>query len=596
VTPRFTELTRGSTTYKTDWNNIAPTIGVAWRPNVQSGVLRGLLGDPDQATINAGYSVQYDRQGHGVFTGIFGGNPGSTLSVTRNESNGLLAPAGESWPVYLSQTSRLGLAAPCASGVVNAGCNPGSPSFPIPVRSGRADDLSIFDPNIEIGSARSYTIGFERSLSKDTAIDIRYVGTHGVNQWGTENYNERNLLENGFFDEFTLAMGNLQSSIASGCGTAGKPACSFAYRGPGTGTSPLPIYLAYLNGSKSAADAKAYTGSDWTNSTLVGRLLLLNPNVASSAQDLDGNATRRANALKAGLPANFFVLNPDVGDVTVETSHGYSYSNSLQISLRHRLSRGFQIDGNYVYALEKDSTFLGRHYGYALNPSSNVRHAFKFQWSYEVPIGQGHRVGGGLNRALDAIVGGWSFNGVGRIQQPVVNFGSVRLVNMTAADLQREYYTRISDDPNNPGRKLVTMLPDDIILNTRRAFSTAATVSGYSDALGAPDPNGRYIAPAQSADCITLAAGDCAPRTLLIHAPWFTRVDVSLSKRIALHGRTSVDIGFNVLNVFDNINFNTVANPGSGATIFQVSSAYSDLSNTFDPGGRIGEISLRLNW
>ena len=58
------------------------------------------------------------------------------------------------------------------------------------------------------------------------------------------------------------------------------------------------------------------------------------------------------------------------------------------------------------------------------------------------------------------------------------------------------------------------MLPDDVILNTRRAFSTSnATVNGYSTSLGAPE--GRYLAPANSADCIQVKAGDCAPRSLL---------------------------------------------------------------------------------
>jgi hypothetical protein len=54
-----------------------------------------------------------------------------------------------------------------------------------------------------------------------------------------------------------------------------------------------------------------------------------------------------------------------------------------------------------------------------------------------------------------------------------------------------------------------------------------------------------------------------------------------------------------VLNVFDNINFDPVANPGTGGTsgtIFQATTAYRDLSNTFDPGGRLGQLVFRLNW
>ena len=42
--------TRATTTttraFKTEWGNFAPNVGVAWRPNVQSGWLRAVLGDP----------------------------------------------------------------------------------------------------------------------------------------------------------------------------------------------------------------------------------------------------------------------------------------------------------------------------------------------------------------------------------------------------------------------------------------------------------------------------------------------------------------------------------------------------------------------
>ena len=34
----------------------------------------------------------------------------------------------------------------------------------------------------------------------------------GVNQWSTLNYNERNVIENGFLDQFKLAMRNLEAN------------------------------------------------------------------------------------------------------------------------------------------------------------------------------------------------------------------------------------------------------------------------------------------------------------------------------------------------------------------------------------------------
>jgi hypothetical protein len=52
--------------------------------------------------------------------------------------------------------------------------------------------------------------------------------------------------------------------------------------------------------------------------------------------------------------------------------------------------------------------------------------------------------------------------------------------------------------------------------------------------------------------------------------------------------------------VLNNINFDpTIFGPDNSyddARIFQVTTAYSDLSNTYDPGGRLGQIMFRINW
>ena len=41
------------------------------------------------------------------------------------------------------------------------------------------------------------------------AVEVRYVGTRSREQWATYNYNEINILENGFLNEFKLAQANL---------------------------------------------------------------------------------------------------------------------------------------------------------------------------------------------------------------------------------------------------------------------------------------------------------------------------------------------------------------------------------------------------
>ncbi|PYR59499.1 MAG: hypothetical protein DMF85_07650, partial [Acidobacteria bacterium] len=577
--PEFIQLAKGTEGYKTDWNNIAPSASVAWRPDVKEGFLRTLLGDPDQATIRAGYSVAFERQGLTVFTGLYGGNRGNSISLSRNANLGLV-PAGESWPVLLSQTNRL----------YAASFNP-DPSYPIAIRAARADSLNAFAPDINIARVRNWMVGFARSLSKDTAVEIRYVGNRGDNQWSSLNYNclasnnsgctsirSENLLANGFMSEFKLAMANLAVNNASG----------------------ISSRAGYLNGSSDYGNPNAYINASttWANSTIAGRLVAPNPNPNTAAVDLDGNLTRRTNAVRLGYPANFFILNPDVANVNVTDSGAFSDYHALQVELRRRLSRGLSANVNYQFAFrEGGSNFDGFSFGRVMSPVDDVRHAIKMQWDWTLPVGKGERFGTDMNPVLNSILGGWSVNGVGRIQTVLQDFGNVRLVGMSKSEFQNMYTYRFVDNPAT-GITEVWMLPEDVILNTRRAFSTNnTTLNGYSTSLGAP--TGRYLAPANSADCIQLHAGDCAPRNLLILAPWFKRFDIGATKRIEMPGSGYFEVRFDVLNVFDTPNFIPVTQPSAAsggytsASFSRVTSAYTDASNTYDPGGRIGQLMFR---
>jgi hypothetical protein len=74
------------------------------------------------------------------------------------------------------------------------------------------------------------------------------------------------------------------------------------------------------------------------------------------------------------------------------------------------------------------------------------------------------------------------------------------------------------------------------------------------------------------------------------------RFDMRVKKKFPFGRKAYFELDVEVLNVFDNVNFNYVFNPGSGNTVFQVQSAYTDINTTYDPGGRIGQIVWRLTW
>ena len=116
-------------------------------------------------------------------------------------------------------------------------------------------------------------------------------------------------------------------------------------------------------------------------------------------------------------------------------------------------------------------------YGRVMNPSTNVRHAIKTQWDWTLPVGRGQRFGTDMHPVLDGILGGWSFNGVGRIQ--AVD-GQLRQRPPRRHDAEgrcRRCTSTTSGSTRRAGSGTVYMLPDDVILNTRRAFSVSPTTA-----------------------------------------------------------------------------------------------------------------------
>jgi hypothetical protein len=73
---------------------------------------------------------------------------------------------------------------------------------------------------------------------------------------------------------------------------------------------------------------------------------------------------------------------------------------------------------------------------------------------------------------------------------------------------------------------------------------------------------------------------------------------MKVTKKFPIGGRANIEIAMEVLNAFDNVNFNhsTAFNPNNDIDTFRVTSGYTDINTTFDPGGRIGQLLWRINW
>jgi hypothetical protein len=566
VTGVFSQFNEGEAAYNTDRNNFAPSLGVAWTLAGRNGLVGRMFGSEEgDSVLRAGYTLGYNRPGMSDFTGQIDDNPGIAQTASRNHTIGNLGTPGT---IFLRNPADLGPP-------------PFSVTRQYPMTDVVTGDILSFNPNLQVPYSQTWTAGWQRKLTRDMAIEARYVGTRSLQGWLNYDYNEVNIVENGFLDEFRVAQQNLRSNIAAGRGN------TFAYTGA-PGTAPLPIFLAYFSGRTDSSNSAAYTSSNFTSATFVNDLAFRNPDPNGLANALDSDAGRRTNALNAGLAANFLVANPNyLGGAEVVSNGGYTKYNALQLELRKRLSHGLQFTSSYVFGKAYTSARFGfRQPRVSVldgGTEGGVTHAFKGTWTYELPFGQGRRFGSGAGPMLDRIIGGWSFDGIARIQSGrLMTLQGVRLVGMSESELQDMYKLRFDD-----AGKVVYMLPQDVIDNTVKAFSVSATsADGYSD-LGPPE--GKYLAPENGPDCIAITPnfGECGQTQLTLTGPTLFRFDLSAVKRVPIKGRVNFEFRAEFLNAFNSPQF---------TPIFGATDDPDDYRVTGAGGAREIQLVWRINW
>lgn len=599
--PRIVKVGGGEAASPTDYNNFAPSVGVVWSPDSQNSFVKGILGGQGKSVFRAGWSRAFVREGTLLLVNLLGSNPGGArLDLRRHASFGNLTPGS-----LLRTVGNPNL-------VPQAFTQPVFP-YNVPQNGG----INALDPDLKTGYVDSWSAGYQRQLDRNTVIEFRYVGTRGKDLWVQHNINELNTIENGFAAEFKKAQGNLYANILAGQASAGM-----RYTG-NPGTQALPIFMSWLApvGTDPNSTAAYNSIPFFTNATHLAFLSNRNPNVLSMASTLEnfpiaGGPTARQQAALNGVPRNFFFANPlsASGGAFVLRNAEQSWYDSAVVEVRRRLSAGLRVGANYVWgkaftnayatsAGNDQVNFVGmsqRNPGLQKTVAQHdIRHAFKFDATYDLPFGRGGAFFSNTNRFADAFIGGWSLAPVIRWQSgsPVV-MQNVQLVGMTRNELQKEIKVRKGD-------RVVTFLPDDIILNTQRAYDiSVATATGYGTTYGGA-PEGRYIAPAGFGNCQAQYSGECGFANLVLYGPSFFKLDVSLIKKVRFTEKMNVEFKANFFDALNQPNFriggwgaDTVVLGGGGNTFGQLGSgsAYQDVSTTNDPGGRIVEFMFRFNF
>ena len=124
------------------------------------------------------------------------------------------------------------------------------------------------------------------------------------------------------------------------------------------------------------------------------------------------------------------LINKNLGKIQYLTDVGDSDYNSMQVKLTRQASRDVSLLASYTYSHNLDNGpapfNLGSNNDSPQNPydlrsewassDSDLRHNFVLSGSYNLPFGKGQRLGSGWGRTTNAVLGGWRYSPIFRMQ------------------------------------------------------------------------------------------------------------------------------------------------------------------------------------
>jgi hypothetical protein len=420
--------------YNNFLGGFSPNIGVAWDP----------FGDGKTA-VRAGFSMNYVND--------------SFFTAAQN------AVAGNAGLSTTATADPVGLNGPTVSNPVGVAV----PSFQIPTTfSQNAALLGIannvgyaIDPNIKPPYVMQWNLSVQRDLGAGTSLTVSYVGNHGVGLFRAVDVNQVLLNQNGFLGDFQRARQNgfIAQSVA-----ATDPRCG----GAGTATQCgqfNPLYNPNLPGSQPLTIFPNICGTGalgFIGPTDYSGLAFLNNDILTGAfgdlADIYHYSECNPTDSSGNTIANFFAPNDLIrgGDLLKNTS--FSSYNAGVVELQRRLSKGLYFQASYVYSKVMTDYGTGTSTGSDqsrflpfLNNADprfekarapfDITQQFKANFTYELPIGQGHKLSSD-NKFMRALLDGWQTGSIFTWQtgapfsiisgQPTLNRSGVRSSHNTA--------------------------------------------------------------------------------------------------------------------------------------------------------------------
>lgn len=385
--------------YPMDKNNFQPRFSVAWSPEFEGGFLGKLFGKSTESVLRAGFAITNDYFGQQLATNWDGANTlgfSSSASINVNTFNITTNPA----PQYTGPSMSIRSLFPPSQ-------IPSSLTFPqtAPVRNpGLGKIETSLDQNLVSPINYSWNVSYGRRLPGNIWIDAAYVGRKARNLLaGRDVMMLRDIKDPRSGLTYNQAATILDMQLQAGVpytAIANVPFFENMWAPGSLGTALFGPSGAGLTNTQAVYEYQPVFAGDWTY----------------MMQELDTYGGTRY----------FFQGQYDA--LSAFGTIGSSDYHGGTLSLRQRLP-GITWDFNYTYSKSMDDSSglqTGGLFGTAfilnafdLDDSRSVSdfdltHVINFNGVFDVPIGRDKWIGGGMNKFLDAIVGGWQVSSVFR--------------------------------------------------------------------------------------------------------------------------------------------------------------------------------------
>jgi hypothetical protein len=486
---------QGKHLYNSQKDNFAPNVGLAWSP----------LGD--RFVLRAGYSITYAQDD--ILEAVL---------TTATANSGLTA----------SSSIQNG------AGFVSAPPPLPTPTFHIPittqqnfVSTGGNNVEGLISPNLKTPYVQQWNVTAERQW-KGMIVDAAYLGNHAVGLLRQIDYNQVNVFQSTFLQDFKSAYNNGILSLNAGQGF--NP----AFNGAIPGSATLPFFNSLPGGG--------------TLSNATVRSDILSQQVGNLAQYY-----QQIQAFPGNQPGFSYFPNPLTLYSSLLSNFSQSTYNGLQLQARKRTSSGIQFQVSYVFSKTFSDTSVERGLDALLNNSSpsierarapwDLTQAFKLNHYIPIPAGQGHRFGA---RGINWLVGDWALSGFVTIQSgaPISILSARGTLNRSARSAEN---TVVTADTLSQLKAI-----SGLFVNGNGPYFINPSAISANGTGAAPDGS----APFTGQVFFNPGAGTVGSlQRRLLSGPWFKNYDMAVQKAIKITERHHVDFRADFYNLFNITNF-----------------------------------------